>query len=227
MFWQSNQIRSISNWEKKPKRSLDLEKYVESFCSGTSWTYMRLRLCINMCSLMPTLGPCPLSSSHSECTSCQAYFLHWHCFSIKSHFILVTFFSRKAFRERQVGWVFWVFFKPSCLITGGRFLTTWNVLQAISALDLLSGSELHCPACRPFQGDGEGMYIENTYRLPAVTNSKSISYFYPKGWIKASSHYRRSALCALCCPGLCAGAGQEGRPQSYSHSIPSRVCFSP
>lgn len=172
------------------------------------WSY------VNKNNLMPTLWPCTQSS---ECNSCQACFLCWH---ISFYLIsLFSFYFQKVFSYSDL-----FFLSLPVLTTVAKFLTTWDVLQTNSWLELPQEMN-YISCCSLCQRGKEGMYLEITSKLSAVAILKSVNYLYPKGWTKSLVDYRESALCALYRAGLSTEASQEGRTSVFLSFYPPELVF--
>lgn len=176
---------------------------------------MRLWLYVNKNNSLPTLWPCARSS---ECNSCQACFLCWHIsFSLISLFF---FYFQTGFSYSDL------FFLslPVLLTTVAKFLTTWDVLQTNSWLELPQEMN-YISCCSLCQREKEGMYLEITSKLSAVAILKSVNYLHPKGWSRSLVDYRESALCALYRAGLSAEVSQEGRTPVFLSFYPPELVF--
>lgn len=172
------------------------------------WSY------VNKNNLMPTLWP---RTQSSECNSCQACFLCWH---ISFYLIsLFSFYFQKVFSYSDL-----FFLSLPVLTTVAKFLTTWDVLQTNSWLELPQEMN-YISCCSLCQRGKEGMYLEITSKLSAVAILKSVNYLYPKGWTKSLVDYRKSALCALYHAGLSTEASQEGRTSVFLSFYPPELVF--
>lgn len=172
------------------------------------WSY------VNKNNLMPTLWP---RTQSSECNSCQACFLCWH---ISFYLIsLFSFYFQKVFSYSDL-----FFLSLPVLTTVAKFLTTWDVLQTNSWLELPQEMN-YISCCSLCQRGKEGMYLEITSKLSAVAILKSVNYLYPKGWTKSLVDYRESALCALYHAGLSTEASQEGRTSVFLSFYPPELVF--